>query len=187
MRPRTAPTAVGFVALLLATNAVTEEVLADQGPPGGKPPEVEKSEPAAAAQPKNTEGSATTRAASPHLFCKCAMPALPLFVEDWGRLAHVTQPDRVVFEKADFWRDRQASSRWLLAGAILGGGAAGLATVDRLGNGTWTDTNKWGLAGGVALAAVSALAYLAFSPDRDDRLTVINQWNLRHPDRPLAP
>jgi hypothetical protein len=79
------------------------------------------------------------------------------------------------------------SSRWLLVGAFLGGGAVTLATIDRLGNENWTDTNKWGLAGGLALAAVSTLAYLAFSPDRDDRLTVINHWNLRHPGRPLAP
>ncbi len=102
-------------------------------------------------------------------------------------MADLTRPDPVVFEKADFWRNRHESSRWWLVGVFLGGGAASVATIDRLGNGSWTDTNKWGLAGGVAVAAVSLLAYWAFSPDRDDRLTVINHWNLRHPDRPLAP
>jgi hypothetical protein len=34
---------------------------------------------------------------------------------------------------------------------------------------------------------VAVLMNWAFAPDRDDRLTVINHWNLRHPDQVLAP
>jgi hypothetical protein len=123
----------------------------------------------------------------PTLSCQCALPKAPIYVEDWDRLADLTQFDPLVSAKASFWRERQNASRWLLGGVILGGGAAALATFDRLGTGVWTDTNKWMLAGGLSTAVLSMLGYWAFAPDRDDRLTVINHWNLRHPDRTLAP
>jgi len=123
----------------------------------------------------------------PTLSCNCALSKSPLYVEDWGRLTDLTQSDPLVSARAEFWRDRQNTSRWLLAGVILGGGAATLATFNRLSTESWTDTNKWMLAGGLSAAALSMLTYWAFAPDRDDLLTVINHWNLRHPDRTLAP
>ena len=112
----------------------------------------------------------------------------PVYIEDWGRLAALTQSDPLVFSKAEFWARRREQANWVLGtGLILGGGAAALGTMDWLTTGEWSRTVKWSIAGGVGVALVSLLADLAFAPDRDDLLTVINQWNLRHPDRLLAP
>jgi hypothetical protein len=72
-------------------------------------------------------------------------------------------------------------------GLILGGGAAALGTMDRLSTGSWSNTSKWSTAGGIGVALLSLLANWAFAPDRDDLLTVINHWNLRHRDPQLAP
>ena len=120
--------------------------------------------------------------------CKCDQARTPLYVEDWGRLADLTRSDPVVFEKADFWRNRHDTCQWLLgSGLLLGGGVAALGTINRLGNDAWSNTEKWSLAGGLGVALVAVLMNWAFSPDRDDRLTVINHWNLRHPDQVLAP
>jgi hypothetical protein len=121
------------------------------------------------------------------LTCKCPQAKPPLYVEDWGRLAALTQTDREVFDQADFWRRREEASRWMLAGMFVGGTAAAVATIDRLATSSWNDTNKWALAGGIGLALFSFLGYWAYSPDRDDLLTVINSWNLRHGDMLLAP
>jgi hypothetical protein len=121
------------------------------------------------------------------VICKCPQAKPPLYVEDWGRLAALTQGDPEVFEKADFWRRREEATHWLLAGLFVGGTVATVATTNRLVTTTWTDTNKWALAGGIGLAVFSFLGYWAYSPDRDDLLTVINAWNLRHRDMLLAP
>jgi hypothetical protein len=101
------------------------------------------------------------------------------------RLAALTEADGVVFPKAEFWARRREQADWVLGtGLILGGGAAVLGTMDWLLTGD-SHTNKWSTAAGVAL--VSLFTNWAFAPDWDDLLTVINQWNLRHPDRPMAP
>lgn len=112
----------------------------------------------------------------------------PVYIEDWGRLAELTQADPQIFEKAEFWAKQHDNARVVLAsGIILGGGAIALGTVDRLTSDQWTETTKWSVAGGVGAIVLSLFTAWAFSPDRDDLLTVINHWNLRHPDRPLAP
>jgi hypothetical protein len=110
-----------------------------------------------------------------------------VYIEDWGRLAALTQSDSLISPRAEFWARRREQANWVLgAGLILGGGAFALGTVDGLVTGEWSRPAKWQTAG-VGAALVSFLAYLAFSPDRDDLLTILNQWNLRHPDRLLAP
>ena len=118
----------------------------------------------------------------------CKPAYQPVYVEDWNRLVDLTQSDPVVAPKAEFWAARHQSTSWVLAaGLILGGGAAGLGTFNRLSSGSWTTTSKWTTAAGISTALVSLFANWAFAQDRDDLVTVINHWNLRHPDRPLAP
>jgi hypothetical protein len=127
--------------------------------------------------------SATTASAP---MCKPAHQ--PVYVEDWDRLVALTRSDAVVSPKAEFWAARHQSTSWVLAaGLILGGGTAGLGSFNRLSSGSWTTTSQWSVAGGISTALVSLFANWAFAQDRDDLLTVINHWNLRHPDQPLAP
>ena len=186
-------TVSGLVALavLIPTSRSLADTDATESPAAGKNQAEENQKADAPVAPKAKLVEKTTLPAKPAAaaLCNCGppRPPLPMYVEDWGRLADLTLSDPVVFSKADFWRNRQDTSRWLFAGVILGGGAAALATFDRLGTGSWTDANKWMLAGGLSAAVLSLLAHWAFAPDRDDRLTVINHWNLRHPDQPLAP
>lgn len=176
-----ARTTITVLALAASTFATTGLATADDGaPPAARVPAVDARD--EAAQP-----SAPAVAVPKALACTCKPAKLPLYVEDWGRLADLVRDDREVFGKADFWRRRQESTRWLAAGILGGVGAAGLATFDRLRSERWSEGNKWFLTGGLLTAAVSTLAYWAYSPDRDDLLTVVNHWNLRHPDQPLAP
>lgn len=183
----------GLVALavLIPASSSLADTDATQSPAAGKnqPEETQKEDATVAPKAKPVEKTTLPAKPAAAAVCNCgpARPPLPLYVEDWARLADLTQADPVVFSKADFWRSRQDTSRWLFAGVILGGGAAALASFDRLGTGRWTDTNKWMLAGGLSAAVLSVLTYWAFAPDRDDLLTVINHWNLRHPDQTLAP
>lgn len=118
----------------------------------------------------------------------CKPTPLPVYIEDWGRLADLTREDSEVFPRAEFWAKRHEQTSWILGGGmILGGGAAALGISDRLTDDGWSRRAKWSIVGGVGVALVSAFVYWAFDPDRDDLVTVINQWNFRHPDRPLAP
>ena len=113
---------------------------------------------------------------------------LPTYVENWDRLPELTKSDRVVSSRADFWVSRRQFVFWDMGVfSALGGGVAALATFERLDSDHWTKATKWGLAGGLSVAIVSLVIAWAISPDRNDLLNVINQWNLRHPDQPLAP
>jgi hypothetical protein len=109
-------------------------------------------------------------------------------VADWGRLAELTRTDALVYSHAEFWAARRQSTDWVLAlGIAVGGGVAALGTITWLIDDGWSKNNKRMTVGGLTVAALSLFANWAFAPDRDDLATVINQWNLRHPDRTLAP
>ena len=118
-----------------------------------------------------------------------ARPArLPTYVENWDRLAELTRSDRVVSAQVYVWISRRYYVAWEVGAiSLLGGGVAAFGAFDRLATDHWTNTTKWTLAGGLSVAIASLIIGWAVSPDRDDLLTVINQWNLRHPDQPLAP
>lgn len=183
MRPRS----FGPAALLLF--GLTAPATAAEPGPAAAVPAPTAAAPDAASQPAPPSRVVTKHGAAPTqvVACACQAAPLPLYVEDWGRLADLTRGDPRVFQQADFWRTRKENTRWLVAGILAGSGVATLATAHRLQAGEWSDRNKWMLVGGLTTALISTLAYWAFSPDRDDLLTVINHWNLRHPDRPLAP
>ncbi len=119
--------------------------------------------------------------------CSCSPAKPPVYIEDWERLAALTRSDELVFQQAHTWADREDDADMIReAGGFFGIAVAALGTVDGLKSRTWGD-DKWAVAGGLTGAAVSwAVAWL-ISPHRDDLLTVINQWNPRHPDLALAP
>jgi len=137
---------------------------------------------------KKAEPAASAVAVPSRVAPACTPVYAPVYIEDWGRLAALTHADALVSPKAEFWAKRREQANWVLGtGLILGGGAVALGSMDWLTTGELSRTVKWSMVGGVAVALVSILADLAFAPDRDDLLTLINQWNLRHPDRLLAP
>ena len=118
----------------------------------------------------------------------CPLPPAPVYVADWGRLAELTRSDALVYSHAEFWAARRQSTQWFLAvGIAAGGGVATLGTMTWLIDDKWSKDNKRMTVAGLAVAAVAVFANWAFAPDRDDLATVINEWNLRHPDRALAP
>ena len=113
---------------------------------------------------------------------------LPTYVADWDHLAELTRSDPAVFARADHWAYRREHAIWSLGSvALLSGGVAVAGTFVRLDTDHWTKTTKWSVAGGLTVAVVSFLTAWAISTDRSDLESVITQWNLRHPDRPLAP
>ena len=126
--------------------------------------------------------------ATPLVEAKTGPLRLPVYVESWARLFELTESDPVVSARAD----RLVSRRETTVGTTLellglSGTVAAFGTFDRLANDHWTNTAKWTLVGGLGVAIATLITAWAICPDRTDFLGVINQWNTRHPDRPLAP
>lgn len=162
-------------------------------------PSVQSPAPQAKSAPLDAEG-ARVEGAAPKPVEKSCPPGVvvdppkkpapsPVYVSDWGRLAALTESDLAVFERANSLASREDQVWRLLlpTGLLVGGGLAFAGTVGRLNDDHWTDATKWVKFSGVGVAAVTLLISWALSPGRDDFLTIINHWNLRHPDRPLAP
>lgn len=137
-------------------------------------------------EPERAAPAATAKATE----CACVpvRPPVPVFVEDLARLAELTKSDPLVFERAHHLARREESSRRVAgAGLILGLGTLGLGTMRRLHDGHWgTGSAATFISGGVVTIA-ALLAAWAISPDRDDRMQVINAWNQRHPQSVLWP
>lgn len=116
------------------------------------------------------------------------LPRPPAYIENWAWLAEFTKSDPLVARHANRWVTRQQHVRWKLGLVfVLGAGLTVGSTFARLENDHWTKTTKWGLASGIGITAVAAIVAWALLPDRDDYLAVVNQWNARNPDWPLAP
>lgn len=121
-------------------------------------------------------------------FPSCAEPLPPVFVADWARLAALTQADAQIFHEVDGFAQRHDVVRnVMVAGVVLGGIAAMIGGFHAVSADGWTEFDKWSVAGGLSLTAVSLFIAWAMEPDRDDFYTLINQWNLRHPQQVLAP
>lgn len=111
-----------------------------------------------------------------------------LYIQDWGHLADVTRSDAQVFAWADSLATRdRASSQITTSGLLVGGSAATVGTLSRLATDRWTNLTKWSVAGGLGLVIVTAAISWLVAPDHSDLAAVVNEWNQRHPDRPLAP
>ena len=134
---------------------------------------------------KGVDETARTSAAPPN---RSRPVRLPTYVEDWDRLAELTRSDRVVSAQVDYWVSRRSYVAWELGGvSVTGGSVAAVGVFGRLANDHWTNVTKWSVAGGLCATIVSVAVAWAISPDRNDLLDVINQWNLRHPAQPMAP
>jgi hypothetical protein len=118
----------------------------------------------------------------------CSQPKPPVYVADWARLAELTQSDSLIFPQADTYASRHEVVRHISrAGLVLGAASIAIGTFRRLSDEEWTNTSKWAVGTGIGLAVVTLFASWAIDPDRDDFLTLINHWNLRHPDLVMAP
>jgi len=160
---------LGCLLLLIVIPITIRPARADE--PAAPPPRAEAPPPATPAKPS---------VSPPH--------PVVLYIQDWAHLAEVTRSDEQIFSRADDLTDRESGSRQIaVVGFLLGGSLATVATVSRLSTDHWTDFTKWGLAAGVSGAAVGwAIAWLV-APSHSDLVSVVNEWNQRHPDRPLAP
>jgi hypothetical protein len=70
---------------------------------------------------------------------------------------------------------------------LVGGSAAVVGTISRLTTDHWTGFTKVSVTGGVSLLIVTLLTAWLVAPDHSDLVSVVNDWNQVHPDRPLAP
>jgi hypothetical protein len=168
-----------LIALALPTTASADEAATDVP---AKVPE--------AGVEKNAErtGPVTSPVATTFAKAKTRPAQLPIYVEDWFSLAEQTQSDPVIFAQADHLFTRRNRAVWNLGVlGVLGGGVATVGTFERLSTNHWTDATKWSVAGGLSVAILSFLTAWVVYPDRADFLSLINEWNLRHLDRPLAP
>ena len=140
------------------------------------------------ASPKQVEKTPLIAIAPIKVAPVCKPAPLPAYIENWDRLADLTREDSEVFPRAEFWAKRhEVTSSIRAGGLIVGGGAFALGVSAWLTDDDLSRRAKWSMVGGIGVELVSAFVYWAFDPDRDDLLTVINQWNFHHPDRPLAP
>ncbi len=155
--------------LLIVIPALTSYARADE--PGAPPP-------TGANQPN--ADAAKTLAPPPR--------QVTLYIEDWAHLAKVTRPDALLFDRADSLASRDtARGQIATSGLLVGGSAAVAGTIARLGTDHWTSLSKWGVAGGLSVVVVSLVTAWLVAPDRSDLVSVVNEWNQRHPDHPLAP
>lgn len=118
----------------------------------------------------------------------CPPTRPPVYVIDWARLADLTAPDRGLGPEVKAYAERyQSIHAPVQAGIALGIAATLVGGLSSLPEGHWSTFGKWSVGAGLGLVAASALVAWLAEPDRDDFLTLVNKWNLRHPDRPLAP
>ncbi len=178
---------LAFVLLVTGRLAFAATDTATQLPePGAEKPAAESE----AAQP-TAEAPKTAAAArpTPKLTCpSCPQSLPPVHVADWARLAALTQPDAQIFGEVDGFAQRHDVVRnVMVAGVVLGGIAAMIGGFHAVSADGWTEFDRWSVAGGLSVTAVSLFIAWAMEPDRDDFYTLINRWNLRHPQQVLAP
>jgi hypothetical protein len=161
-----------------ATNApAAADVSADQASP----------ERPATTEVKPAEKS-VAKAKPPVTTVACTQPKPPVYVADWVRLAELSRSDSLILDQVDVYASRHETARHVaIVGSAVGVAVALVGTLRGLFGNGWTDGNKGTLLGGGGLTVVSLLAGWAINPDRDDFLTLINHWNLRHPDLVMAP
>ena len=138
-----------------------------------------------AAPPPNAVAPPHVEAVKP-----AVLPAHPvvLYIQDWSHLAEVTRTDAQVFARADYLAMRSEASRQVtIVGWLLGGSVALAGTISRLSTDHWTDFTKWSVGGGLGLVALTSAISWLVEPNHSDLAAVVNDWNQRHPDRPLAP
>jgi hypothetical protein len=140
------------------------------------------------AKPAPTEAKPSDKPTTTSACPRCSDLRPPVYVADWARLAALTQSDSLVFPQVDEFAQRHDTVHtFTVGGVVLGGIAAMLGSFHAVSADEWSKFDKWSLAGGVSLTAVSLFIAWAMEPDRDDFLTLINQWNLRHPQQVLSP
>ena len=151
--------------------------------------------PGATTTPEGHAGGAETGAVEP--VPAPAAPTFPTFVADLDQLAFLVKGDSLLATKAS----DLATRRRVSAGILAGGGALGFGigmlgmvftTRDCLDTGLGNpplcqNRPNFGFAlVGLAVATVSALAGLAVMPSSRERAEIVDDWNQRHPDRPLT-
>lgn len=187
--------AVRLASMIAMTIALTGGLAFADAEPGKAAPEAAASKPAVepeAAKPApETAKPAPTEVAKPaaKLVCPaCPASLSPVYVADWARLAALTQSDSQIFPEVEGFAQRHDVVRNItVAGVVLGGIATMVGGFHAVSADEWTRFDQSSVAGGLALTAVSLFIAWAMEPDRDDFYTLINQWNLRHPQQVLAP
>jgi hypothetical protein len=124
--------------------------------------------------------------------CTCAAKErpvrLPVFVVDWGHLAGLTKSDPDVLAVAENGEKRARGASLLGHGGVgVGLAVTFVGFLRHVQTGQWSKGTELTFAGGLVMAALSALAAWNYAPDHGDLADAVNLWNLRHPDRPLAP
>jgi hypothetical protein len=119
----------------------------------------------------------------------------PLYIKDLDHLADLVKDDPPLEKRASDLADRLLDAR-IAYGASAFVLAAGTLTTfivkktDCVGSGPTMlcqqDPNLTYLLVGMGVSAVIAAIAFGTAPRRDDFIDVVNDWNQRHPDRPLA-
>lgn len=163
--------------------------LAQDAPPADAAPAAPPAIGTPAAKPE-TKASETpvARVKAPAPVAACPPPKAVVFVSDWERLAELTRSDSLIYERADSLAQRNQTVRDVsVGGVVLGGGIALLAGVHALSNDHWSRFDNGALTVGIGVGALSLFISWLSDHNRDDFYTLINQWNLRHPEQRLAP
>jgi hypothetical protein len=121
-----------------------------------------------------------------------------LTIRDLDHLEEVVESDNLLHARTKVLVRSRNNALWLAFGGLVAGTAlmiAGLtvyADVDcysiPFGDvwGCMTRPSLGALAGGAAIAVLGLVGAVALDPPRHDQIDVVNDWNARHPDRPIA-
>ncbi|MBN2577145.1 MAG: hypothetical protein JXP73_21465 [Deltaproteobacteria bacterium] len=120
--------------------------------------------------------------------CKEQPARAPVFVVDWAHLADLTRGDPGVLALAQNGEKRTRGASLLAHGGVgIGLAVTFVGYLRHVQTGQWSRGTELTFAGGLFLAALSAITAWNYAPDRGDMADAVNYWNQRHPDRPLAP
>lgn len=156
---------------------------AETGTPEAEQPAVQSKEGAAAGAGNQPEPKSER--------CPAIKPEpqkIPRYIGDWEQLSRLAGSDRVIAPMAD---QLASTNRFAIGvakvGVLSGLGLGFLGVISGASGDSWSKQDKGLAIAGAGIAVLSLVTYWFTSPDRSDFVDVINLWNQRHPDLPIAP
>jgi hypothetical protein len=202
---RLTPPALGLVLLLPqgawaappgdAEQASPAAEVSHDGPsqaPSADETKAPETKPSAAIQAKEGAGAGNMNQRAPRtnqcLAIKPEPQKIPRYIGDWEQLSRLAGSDQDIMPMADQFASRAKFATGMAKVGVLSGLGLGLiGVISGTSGDSWSKQDKGLAIGGAGVAVLSLVTYLISMPDRSDFLDVINLWNQRHPDLPIAP
>jgi hypothetical protein len=113
---------------------------------------------------------------------------IPRYIGDWDQLSRLAGSDPGIAPMTNQFASRDKFAGDVAKVGILSGLGLGLfGVVSGTSGDSWSKQDKGLAIAGAGVAVLAWVTYWLSMPARSDFLDVINLWNQRHPDLPVAP